>query len=361
MSKSEFTMLAHKYNPVKVGVAGWFVSEKLDGMRAVWDGGVSRGMLASSVPYANTEKDSRFVTPPVATGLYSRYANPISAPDWFLDLLPVGVCLDGELWAGVQTFQLIVGTVKRLVPGPEWELIQYRVFDSPAMFFDREIKTTNLRLRMSGCDRWVRNQGMILKQPRSPDFETVYDFLKPYCNNKHLVLHPQQRLAFNTRIAESELEERLTAVTAAGGEGLILRKPSSIWVPERSHSLLKVKKMQDMEGMVIGYTSGREAGVSGTTGLVTSGKLLGLMGSLRLRLANGKIFDLSGFTDSERVMHYVGSEETAEDYLAVIPGQVVDVNKVYSKQFPIGSRVTFLFREMSDDGLPREARYLRRR
>ena len=62
MSKREFVMLAKDYDSKKYGIAGWFMSEKFDGMRDTWDGGVSRGKLASTIPWANTAKDKKEVT-----------------------------------------------------------------------------------------------------------------------------------------------------------------------------------------------------------------------------------------------------------------------------------------------------------
>ena len=52
--KREYVQLAHVFDSKKHSPAGWYASEKLDGQRAWWDGGVSRGMPAAQVPYANT-------------------------------------------------------------------------------------------------------------------------------------------------------------------------------------------------------------------------------------------------------------------------------------------------------------------
>ena len=60
------------------------MSEKLDGVRAYWDG----------------------------KALISRLGNPFHAPDWFLAGLP-DVPLDGELWIGRKAFQRTVGIVRR--------------------------------------------------------------------------------------------------------------------------------------------------------------------------------------------------------------------------------------------------------
>ena len=53
MSKREFLQLADHYDPAKHNVAGWFISEKLDGTRCFWDGGLSRGLPTDSIPWAS--------------------------------------------------------------------------------------------------------------------------------------------------------------------------------------------------------------------------------------------------------------------------------------------------------------------
>jgi DNA ligase-1 len=83
--------------------AGWWMSEKLDGVRAVWDG------------YT----------------LATRAGNEINAPASFVSSLPRGVGLDGELWAGRGTFQSVVGAYRRL-DAESWRPIRYAVFDAPA-------------------------------------------------------------------------------------------------------------------------------------------------------------------------------------------------------------------------------------
>jgi DNA ligase-1 len=132
MANREFLQLAQNYNPIRHGIGGWFASEKLDGMRAYWDGGISRGILTSQIKYANTAKDYRRLTPVRATGLWTRYAKPIAAPNWWLDLLPANVPLDGELYMGHGKFQELVSCVKKLEPGPEWHSVCYMVFDVPS-------------------------------------------------------------------------------------------------------------------------------------------------------------------------------------------------------------------------------------
>jgi ATP-dependent DNA ligase len=90
--------------------------------------------------------------------------------------------------------------------------------------------------------------------------------------NEHTQLAPQERLPIGTEAAQARLNERLTEVLAGGGEGLIIRRANSLWLPERSHDVLKYKPDNDAEGVVTGYIWGRRTD--------KGSKLLGLMGAL---------------------------------------------------------------------------------
>ena len=68
-------LLAERWDNAQ-DLAGWWLSEKLDGVRAYWDG----------------------------KSLISRLGNRFHAPDWFLEGLP-DIPLDGELWIGRKAFQ----------------------------------------------------------------------------------------------------------------------------------------------------------------------------------------------------------------------------------------------------------------
>lgn len=350
---AEFLQLAHNYKDQ--GVAGWYMSEKLDGMRAFWDGGISRGVPATQVPYANTEKDARLVQTSIATGLWSRYAKVIHAPDWFLDQLP-RYPVDGELYMGRGEFQRTLSTVKKHVPTDDWKQVQYLIFDMPApviVFADRKIKNPGLKLDMINCYSWFQSRG---KTHHHTSFEQTYNFLLTQDYGSNVRVHLQSRLPFATQQAIDAIQKSLEAVSAAGGEGLMLRKPITLWIPERSHNILKVKKLADAEATVIGYKWGKETD--------KGSKLLGMMGSLRCRLDSGVEFDLSGFTDEERQMSIIGARiDTSQELAAAIgrlhPGEVVGSDE-HNPMFPRGSRITFQYRELTVDGSPKEARYLRK-
>ena len=332
MAKQEYLMLAHTFSRAKHNISGWYASEKLDGSRAFWDGGCSRGMLAKDVSYANCIKDDRLKTQSIASGLWSRSGKVINAPDWFLDDLP-DCPLDGELYLDRGKFQELRKIIGQHIPDTRWGSVQFKVFDSPSwnrFTQDREIK--------------IRNEySFYVTQPNfQPDwginknwtFELVRHFLESKCPNYVL---KQERLPLGHLQAVIRLEEMLDTITSLSGEGIVLRNPSSYWVTERSHNLLKVKKWKDAEGILIGYTAGK-------------GKYLGMVGALILDF-NDKTLELSGMTDDERVL--VSGREWAENN----PGGLSTVAE--AKHFKIGQSITFKYRELSDNGIPKEARYYR--
>ncbi len=94
-------LLAHRWEN-DTDLTGWWMSEKLDGVRAYWDG----------------------------KSFYSRLGNRFIAPDWFTAGLPE-VPLDGELWAGRRLFQKTVSIVRRQDAGKAWESVRFLVFDAP--------------------------------------------------------------------------------------------------------------------------------------------------------------------------------------------------------------------------------------
>ncbi|MBW8845020.1 MAG: DNA ligase [Burkholderiales bacterium] len=96
--------LLAKNAPAGVDPVPYLVSEKLDGVRALWDG----------------------------QALRFRSGRAVTAPGWFLAALPK-TPLDGELWMGRRRFDELSGAVRRTEPvDTEWRRISYRVFELPA-------------------------------------------------------------------------------------------------------------------------------------------------------------------------------------------------------------------------------------
>lgn len=303
--KREFLMLAHMYEDQHC--AGWFMSEKLDGLRAFYEP-YTRGMLAADVPWANTGKDHIRVNPVRSTGLWSRYGKVIHAPLWWLDKLPE-LMLDGELYMGRGKFQETVSVCRKLEPvDSDWERVEYRVFDLPSpseVFKQGNIRNGIWEGRISGVHSWRKWENW----DRRIRFESVTKLLERvpgYVEQEQLPFSPDWKI---------RVEEKMREVVAGSGEGLMLRHYNSIWSPTRSHNLLKVKPIQNTDVTVIGFVPGK-------------GKLLGLVGAVKVDW-NGKQFEISGFTDRERAWGY----------------------------FKEGQRIWIKYRELTDLGVPKEARY----
>ncbi len=369
-TRREFLQLAEPYKPEKrdrkggysFRVGGKFLSEKLDGTRCFWDGGLSRGWPTDQVPWASitdpkTGKKKGKIKP-VATGLWSRYGNPIMAPDWFLNQLPC-VPLDGELWAGRGNFQLCRSICGGDEPDPRFKQIKYAVYSCPpitAVFGTGEIKNTNMvcNLHWPSNELWIKD--------RMEEFEGDFRFLNPgstfadelkfladaiETHSDYCFLHKQVKLPDDEEAARTAIEMHLDAVLAQGGEGVVMRDPNAVWLPKRHDGILKFKPYEDAEGRVIGFTSGRET--------LKGSRLQGMIGALIVDY-KGKRLELSGLTDAERKF------QTGEMsvYAAEHPG--VDMPENFQGQvFRKGQNVTFIYRELTDDGIPKEARYHRKR
>jgi DNA ligase-1 len=363
--RREFLQLADKYDVDKHSVANFFISEKLDGTRCFWDGGLSRGMRTEDVPWASitdpkTGKRKAKIKP-ISTGLWSRYGNPIIAPDAFLNQLPI--CpLDGELWAGRGNFQLCRSICGGDSVDPRFmSKIVFAVYSSPplySVFATGEIKNSNMVVSMDylTIENWVKRQlkmktlyGFKYALPGAT-FADELKFLNENLDNgegSKCYLHKQIRLGSDANEAAAYIETLLTKLLDLGGEGVVLRDPNSIWTPKRHKGILKYKPYSDAEGTVIGFTSGRETD--------KGSKHLGRIGALILDY-EGKRLELSGLTDVER--EFASGEMGV--FASANPG--VDMPDYFQgRSFKKGQSVTFRYRELTDGGLPKEARFFRKR
>jgi DNA ligase-1 len=184
-------LLAHKWE-VDHDPTGWWMSEKLDGIRAYWDG----------------------------EAFISRLGNKFYAPDWFISDLPADT-LDGELWVGRKMFQKTTSIVRSGAQSDEWKKVTYVVFDAP-----------NAR---GGFEDRLAHAQKVLKKAAAPHARWL----------DHVTCE-----------GVDHLREELKRVEALGGEGLMLRQPKSSYAIGRSNSLLKVKTFHDAEARVIGHAPG---------------------------------------------------------------------------------------------------------
>lgn len=173
---------------------GYLVSEKLDGVRAFWDGHALR----------------------FRSGL------PIAAPAWFTVALPK-TALDGELWLGRGRFDELSGTVRRQVPiDADWRTVQYMVFDLPGA-------------AGSYSERAQRLTGVVAE-----------------------VQQPWLHAVAQQRVTDAVTLNTLLRTTAkGGGEGLVLHRANALWAPGRSDALRKLKLQPDEEARVVAHLPGK--------------------------------------------------------------------------------------------------------
>jgi ATP-dependent DNA ligase len=235
--------------------------------------------------------------------------------------------------------------VKSHNPGPDWDMVKYMVFDSPhpsVVFADGRVDSLRRTLKGMDISRFCS-----AFNPYSPFESRVASFKDRMAETCVLTIHTQTRMSQRDSEAQEMIRGMLQVVVDTGGEGLMIRTPGSIWTPQRTHQLIKMKPFNDMEGTVVGFTSGKETD--------KGSKLLGMMGNALIRLDNGLEFELSGFTDDEREFssreaHTWASQNPGEECPLWVDGAVIK----------IGMRITFRYRELSENGIPKEARYYRR-
>jgi DNA ligase-1 len=184
-------LLAHSWEN-DVDLSGWWMSEKLDGVRAYWDG----------------------------KQFFSRQGNPFLAPDWFTAKLP-DFPLDGELFGGRKKFQRTVSIVRRQDRSDDWKELAFVIFDAPGVDAPFEERIAHVQ-------------------------QFVEDVAPPYA----------EWLPHEPCHGVEHLRRELARVEGLGGEGLMLRRPGSRYEAGRSHTLLKVKSFKDDEARVVGHVAG---------------------------------------------------------------------------------------------------------
>jgi DNA ligase-1 len=186
-------LLAQEYK-TGLDVTQYLISEKFDGVRAVWDG----------------------------KAFSTRQGNAIHAPAWFTKDLPA-TPLDGELWLGRGQFDALSGAVRKDTPiDAEWQHISYNIFELPNASGTFEARAKRIK--------------EIVKK----------------ANLKHLKAVVQFRVK-----DEAELNLRLRQMVKNGGEGLMLHRADAEYITGRNAALIKLKPLFDAEATVVAHTKGK--------------------------------------------------------------------------------------------------------
>ena len=186
-------LLANVYRD-QVDVSRYLVSEKLDGVRAIWDG----------------------------QALRFRSGRPIHAPDWFIAGLPKQA-LDGELWIGRGQFERVSGIVRRDIPDEAgWREVRYMIFELPGASGPFSERAEQIRL--------------LVQKANAPWLRAIEQF---------------------SVVNQASLKKHLAEIVRGGGEGLMLHLADAAYETGRSDVLLKLKPWQDAEAVVVAHQPGK--------------------------------------------------------------------------------------------------------
>lgn len=187
-------MLARDLGTTPIDVPAYFISEKLDGVRARWDGRALR-----------TRGGHRIATPP---------AFVVGWPD---------TPMDGELWIARGRFDVVSGIARSARADPAaWAPVRFMMFDLPAHSGPFSERVAAMRTLV---ERAARPQLQMVEQRRVT--------------------------------SRALLDARLAQVVAAGGEGLMLHHADARYGVGRTHALLKLKPHDDAEARVIAHAPGK--------------------------------------------------------------------------------------------------------
>lgn len=226
--------LSQVYNKSKHKITdNWYISEKYDGLRAIWDG----------------------------YDLYTRSMRKWSyVPQWFVDLLPVGIKFDGEILIPNCNFSdFSTMTIQHQCDelDEKWKKVVYMVFDYPLDNMEFHKRLELLKFYIPKENKTIK----LVNFKKTNDIQTI--------------------------------DNEFKKITKNGGEGIMLIKADSLYMEGKrpSHSL-KYKKNQEGEATVIDILEG-------------TGKYKSMMGKIKCQLSNGKTFLCgTGFTDKHRNMYH---------------------------------------------------------
>lgn len=234
----------------------------------------------------------------ICTGLWSKDGNVIQAPMDWLAHLPSSTPLFGELWAGYNNYQTVVSTCKKKIPeGKEWGKIKFIGFHRPNLNY----------VFRKGSIRYSNKHIVYLEDNpvEFTEYGPTYGVPQVFHHNVHDPIYLK----------------KLWDTLRPDAEGLVIR-PFGVWSTSSTFPhAFKIKRKFDSEARVLSLYEGEK-------------RLLGMMGGMNVEW-KGKVFKIGGgFTDRQRV---------------------------FNGQFSEGDMITFSYRKLSEDGIPMEARFVRKR
>lgn len=253
----------------RINPTGWWQSEKFDGVRAIWDG----------------------------CDFYTRNLTKIAAPQWFKDMMPTNIALDGEFFIKRGHFNTTSGIIRKLSAiDIEWRPMKYMIFDVPSS-----------------------------QEP----FESRLEIIKGVVQSTGFPLVCVEQIKVTSL---DDMLERHKSLVSRGAEGSMLRQPGSRYVAGRSESILKVKDQAEEDAYIISWDEGE-------------GKNKGKLGALWIKWVDPQsIREKYGLSVTPYVDFRVGSGFKDIDRCQISEAP---------KRYPKGDIVKVGFFGLQDSGKPR--------
>ncbi len=184
--------LLKTYNK-KQNIIGWFMSEKLDGVRGFWNG----------------------------NSLITRGGKVLNPPVWFTKNYPP-FAIDGELWTKQADFENINSIISTKNAAKRWRQITHQIFEVPN-------QAGGILARLTVLRKYLH------KNP-----------------NNFIKIIKQIPIKFQVQV-----NNFLYKIIQHKGEGVVVRNPNIPYQTGRTANALKIKKYQDDECIVIEILNGK--------------------------------------------------------------------------------------------------------
>ncbi len=243
----------HKDYKMKIGLEGrWYVSEKLRGVRAIWDG----------------------------KNLVTKHFKEIkNVPKWFINILPRHAPLEGIL----TNFNMLNSSID-----PEWSKVKFIVYDMPSTkypFHDRLTRIRNIPLFKIQEQHLKRALSVEDTTGRTSRRQKAFKLKNLNLNN--ICLHEFKEL--NNIQNDFRTVNGMYSNALKDDKGLMLISSTNMYRPGEQKSFYEYKEDHEGEAKIIGYKEGEN-------------RYYGILGKYHCQIpGNGKKFYLGvGIPDDIR-------------------------------------------------------------
>ena len=335
---------------------GYVVSEKLDGVRALWDG----------------------------ANLKSRSGKAFSPPKCWVENLP-DFALDGELFIARGKFEEVLSVVSKgdsqceKCKCEEWSKVGYFIFDVPQANQKSDAKSSTdssaesseksytLLERLALLESWLENRAN--KTNKANQAKTTEGKNSADLDSKKASKNPILHIIHQESVPSQEaLQKKLKEVEKLGGEGLVIRKNNAPYERFRTTNAMKLKSYSDTECVVVAHNQGKGK-FSHALGSLTC-ESLPLDSATTKSAKNTKNADSAQPTsiDSTQPNKIKDSTDSAQPAPLTFPTHSRKIRFKIGSGFsdkdraappPVGTTITYKYYGLTKNGLPRFPVFLR--